>query len=137
MRYYGPARTDGDISVLFSEENVLHAGDTYWNGIYSFIDYSTGGSIDGMIKAAEYNLSVSNDDTIIIPGHGKPVSNKSELKEYRKMMVTIRDKVAYLKKQGLSREQIIAARPTSSFDSKWGQFLIEPGYFTKLVYQGV
>ena len=42
LKYYGPAHTDGDISVYFAEADVLHTGDTLWNGIYPFIDYSTG-----------------------------------------------------------------------------------------------
>jgi glyoxylase-like metal-dependent hydrolase (beta-lactamase superfamily II) len=50
LRYYGAAHTDGDISVTFDEADILHAGDTYWNGIYPFIDYSTGGSIEGTIS---------------------------------------------------------------------------------------
>jgi len=52
-------------------------------GFYPFIDYSTGGSIGGMIKAAEANLAAVTDRTIVIPGHGSPVSNKQELSAYR------------------------------------------------------
>lgn len=137
LKHYGPAHTDSDISALFSEANVLHVGDTYWNGIYPFIDYSTGGSIDGTIKATEANLAWVADDTIVIPGHGKPVSNKAELKEYRDMLVAIRDNVAKLKKQGKSRNETVAAKPTSAFDAKWGQFVIDPDFFTRLVYEGV
>ena len=50
LKHYGPAHTDCDISVTFPEAEILHCGDTFWNGIYPFIDYSTGGNIDGMIK---------------------------------------------------------------------------------------
>lgn len=137
LAYYGPAHTDGDISVSFGETNVFHTGDIYWNGVYPFIDYSTGGSINGKIKAAEACLAVVNDDTIIIPGHGKPVSNKAELKAYRDMLVGIRDNVAKLKKLGQSRDEVVAAKPTADFDAKWGQFVIDPGFFTRLVYEGV
>ena len=137
LKHYGPAHTDSDISVMFSEANVLHTGDTFWNGIYPFIDYSTGGSIDGAIAATEANLAHVAGDTIIVPGHGKPVSNKAELQEYRDMLVGIRDKVADLKRQGMSRDQAVAAKPTAAFDAKWGQFVIDPGYFTRLVYEGV
>src|SRR5215471_17200143 len=59
LNYYGPAHTDSDISVTFAEADILHCGDTYWNGIYPFIDYSTGGSVDGMIKAAEANIAAA------------------------------------------------------------------------------
>ncbi len=136
LKYYGPAHTDGDVSVTFEEANILHAGDTYWYGIYPFIDYSTGGSIDGMISASDANLAAAKSDTIIIPGHGKPVSNKAELQEFRDMLVAIRDNVGNLKKQGKSRDEVVAAKPTAAFDAKWGQFVVDPGFFTRLVYEG-
>jgi len=137
LRYYGPAHTDSDISVTFPEADILHCGDTYWNGIYPFIDYSTGGSIDGMIKAAEANVAAVTDKTIVIPGHGPPASNKAELVEYRDMLVAIRDSVRKLKEQGRSLADTISAKPTAAFDAKWGQFVITPEFFTRLVYRGV
>ena len=137
LKYYGPAHTDSDISVTFTEANVVHVGDTFWNGIYPFIDYSTGGSIDGMIAASDANLAATTNVTIIIPGHGKPVSNKAELQEFRDMLVAIRDNVAKLKKEGKTRDETVAAKPTAAFDAKWGQFVIDPGFFTRLVYHGV
>src|SRR5262249_45645884 len=93
LKYCGSAHTDSDISVTIPELDILHCGDTYWNGIYPFIDYSTGGNIDGMIKATEANLAVATDKTIVIPGHGHPVSNKAELQAYREMLVGVRDNV--------------------------------------------
>jgi glyoxylase-like metal-dependent hydrolase (beta-lactamase superfamily II) len=137
LKYYERAHTDSDISVTFSEANIVHVADTFWNGIYPFIDYSTGGSIDGMIAASDANLAATDNDTIIIPGHGKPVSNKAELKEFRDMLVAVRDNVANLKKQGGSRDETVAAKPSAAFDAKWGQFVIDPGFFTRLVYEGV
>jgi len=137
LKYYGPAHTDGDISVAFTDADILHTGDTYWNGIYPFIDYSTGGSIDGTIRATEVTLAVATDNTIVIPGHGQPVSNRSELRDYRNMLVAIRENVALLKKQGRSLADTIAAKPTAAYDSKWGRFLIDPPFFTQLVYEGV
>lgn len=137
LKYYGPAHTDSDVSVMFEEANVLHVGDTFWNGIYPFIDYSTGGSIDGMISASDANLAVAKSDTIIIPGHGKPVSTKAELQGFRDMLVAIRDNVGNLKKQGKTRDEAVAAKPTAAFDAQFGQFLVDPGYFTRLVYEGV
>jgi glyoxylase-like metal-dependent hydrolase (beta-lactamase superfamily II) len=137
LKYYGPAHTDSDISVTFTEADILHCGDTYWNGIYPFVDYSTGGNIDGMIKAAETNLAAATDKTIVIPGHGQPVSNRTELQAYRDMLVAIRENVAKLKQQGRSLDEAIAVRPTAEFDVKWGQFVITPAFFTRLVYEGV
>jgi glyoxylase-like metal-dependent hydrolase (beta-lactamase superfamily II) len=137
LKRYRPAHTDSDISVTFGEADILHVADTFWNGIYPFIDYSTGGSIDGMIAASDANLAAATDKTIIIPGHGKPVSNRAELREFRDMLVAIRENVAALKKQGRSKDEAVAAKPTAAFDAKFGNFVIDPGFFTRLVYEGV
>jgi glyoxylase-like metal-dependent hydrolase (beta-lactamase superfamily II) len=137
MNYYGPAHTDSDISVYFAETDILHTGDTFWNNVYPFIDYSTGGSINGSIHAADANLAVTTDKTIVIPGHGQPIGNRSQLQEFRDMLVGIRENVEALKKQGRSLEEIVAARPTAAYDAKWGGFVIGPSLFTKLVYEGV
>src|SRR5262245_30457712 len=137
LKHYEPAHTDSDISVNFTDADIIHVADTFWNGIYPFIDYSTGGHIDGTIRATDANLAATTDRTIIIPGHGKPVSNRSELKAYRDMLVAVRENVARLKRQGRSLDEIVAAKPTAAYDAKWGQFVIDPGLFTKLVYEGV
>ena len=137
LKHYGNAHTDSDISVAFGEADVVHVADTFWNGVYPFIDYSTGGSIDGMIAASDANLEATTDSTIIIAGHGRPVSNKAELKNFRDMLVAIRENVAALKKQGRSREEVVAAKPTSAFDAIYGNFVVDPGFFTRLVYEGV
>jgi glyoxylase-like metal-dependent hydrolase (beta-lactamase superfamily II) len=137
LKHYAPAHTDSDISVTFAEADIVHVGDTFWNGIYPFIDYSTGGSIDGMIAASDVNLAAAMDKTIIIPGHGKPVSNKAELKEFRNMLDAVRENVAALKKKGMTRDETVAAQPTAAFDAKFGSFVIDPGFFTRLVYEGV
>lgn len=136
LKYYGPAHTDSDISVFFPDTEVLHVADTWWNGFYPFIDYSTGGNIDGMIRAAHANVQHTTDKTLIVPGHG-PVGNRAALTEYRDMLVAIRDKVAKLKQQGMSMQEVIAAKPTKEYDAKWGNFVIGPDFFARLVYKGV
>jgi len=136
LKYYGPAHTDGDISAYFVEADVLHTGDTWWNGYYPFIDYSTGGNINGMIKAAEANLAMATDKTIVIPGHG-PVGGKTEMIEYRDLLTSIRDHVAALKGEGKSLNEIVAAKPTAAYDAKWGKGFVNGEFFTKLVYKGV
>jgi hypothetical protein len=90
-----------------------------------------------MIAASDANLAATAEDTIIVAGHGKAVGTRAELRQFRDMLVAIRDNVAALKKQGRSREETVAARPTSAFDAKFGNFVIDPGFFTRLVYQGV
>jgi glyoxylase-like metal-dependent hydrolase (beta-lactamase superfamily II) len=136
LQKYEPANTDSDISVHFVDADILLVADTWWNGVYPFVDYSTGGSIDGQIRAAQENVDAVTASTIVVPGHG-PIGNKADLIEFRDMLVAIRDKVASLKRQGMTVFEVIAAKPTAAFDAKWGQFLITPSAFTGLVYQGV
>ena len=136
LKMYSPAHTDSDISVEFTDADIVHVADTFWNGHFPFIDYSTGGSIDGMIRAAETNVAKVTDKTIVIPGHG-PIGNKSQLTEFRDMLVSVREKVADLKNQGKSLDEVVAAKPTANYDAKWGGFVIDGNFFTKLVYAGV
>jgi glyoxylase-like metal-dependent hydrolase (beta-lactamase superfamily II) len=136
LKHYDPAHTDGDISAYFTEADVLFTGDTWWNGHYPFIDYSTGGNINGMIKAAETNLTMVTDKTIVVPGHG-PVGGKTEMIEYRDILASIRDRVAALKEKGKSLDEIVTAKPTAAYDAKWGTGFVNGEFFTKLVYEGV
>lgn len=136
MKYYGPAHTDSDISVFFEDANVVHVADTFWNGVYPFIDYSTGGSIDGQINAAEANVKMVDDETIVIPGHGE-IGNRKDLMAWRDMLVGIRENVAKLKKDGRTVAETIEAKPTAKWDGEFGNWAISPALFTRLVYEGV
>jgi glyoxylase-like metal-dependent hydrolase (beta-lactamase superfamily II) len=136
LKFYGPAHTDSDISVHFTEADVLHTGDTFWNRNYPFIDYSTGGSIDGQIRAAEANLAKVSATTIVIPGHGA-VGGKADLALFRDVLFEAREKVAKVKKQGSTLEEVIAAKPTARYDAEWGQSFQSPKSFLGWVYQGV
>ena len=122
------AHTDGDAMVYFPGQNVIHMGDTYFNGLYPFIDVKTGGSLNGMIDAVNKALFLANDDTVIIPGHG-PVSNKAELTIYRDMLATINRRVEKAVAKGKSREDIINAKFTSEFDDPWGKIWLKPDEF--------
>jgi glyoxylase-like metal-dependent hydrolase (beta-lactamase superfamily II) len=136
LEYYSPAHTDSDISVHFTDDDIIHVADTLWNGHFPFIDYSTGGSIDGMIRAADANVAKVTDKTIVISGHGS-IGNKSQLIEFRDMLVSVRDEVSRLKKQGKSLDEVVAAKPTADYDAKWGGFVVDGNFFTRLVYAGV
>ena len=136
LHYYGPAHTDCDICVHFQEDDVLHVADTWWNGLYPFIDYNTGGSIDGMIHATAKNIGLTTDKTSIICGHG-PLGSRADMIEYHDMLTHMREKVAGLKRKGLSLQETVAAKPSREFDPKWGQNVIGPDLFVRLVYKGV
>jgi glyoxylase-like metal-dependent hydrolase (beta-lactamase superfamily II) len=136
LTHPGPAHTDGDLIVRFGEADILHGGDIYWRS-YPFIDYSTGGSIDGTIHATETMLASASASTIIIPGHGEPSSNRAQLAQYRDMLGAVRETVSALKRGGRTVAEVVAAKPTAQFDAEWGQSMVAPDNFTRLVYAGV
>ena len=136
VRLLDPSHTDTDLYVVFKEANVASLGDLFWNGVYPFIDNENGGGIDGMIKADDAILATLNDDVILVPGHG-PVGNKKQFRDFRDMLAGVRDKVSALKKQGKSRDEVVAAKPTAHYDAIYGHFVIDPDFFTRIVYDGL
>ncbi|WP_205287572.1 MBL fold metallo-hydrolase [Luteibacter jiangsuensis] len=136
VRLARPSHTDTDLYVIFKEANVASLGDLFWNGVYPFIDNEHGGGIDGMIAADDAILARLKDDVVIVPGHG-PVGTKKQLKEFRDMLADIRDNVAALKKQGKTRDEVVAAKPTAKYDDVYGHFVIGPDFFARIVYDGL
>jgi glyoxylase-like metal-dependent hydrolase (beta-lactamase superfamily II) len=135
LQRYTPAHTDTDISVFFPEANVLHTGDTWFNGFYPFIDYDSGGSIHGLLAATLENLSHADEETIMVPGHGA-VGRRQDFVEFRELLLSVHAKVAKQKKSGMPLSAVVASRPTSEFDAKWGGGFITPELFVGLVYRG-
>ena len=133
LSYVKPAHTDTDIAIMFANANVLHLGDLFFNGLYPFIDASTGGNINGMIASADAALQLVNPQTKVIPGHG-PLGDKASLGKYRDMMVTVRDRVQKLKASGQTLEQVVAAKPSKDLDDPWGKGFMQPDFFVTIVY---
>lgn len=131
-----PAHTDGDSIIHFQEADVVHMGDLYFNGMYPFIDVSSGGHVDGVIGAADKVLSLGSSDLKIIPGHG-PLSNKAELTVYRDMLRSVRAAVAKLVADGKTREEVVAASPSAAYDEVWGGGFRPPAAFVESVFDSL
>lgn len=136
LRNFGVGHTDGDAVVYFKRADVLALGDIFWNGVYPFVDNSTGGGIDNVIRWVNASLSLATEKTVIVPGHG-PVGTRAQLVEFRDMLVGVRERVARLKRQGKTVEEVVVAGPTADYDAKWGGFVIDGPFFTRLVYAGI
>ncbi len=130
------AHTSGDSIVHFVEADVIHMGDTYFNGFYPFIDFQHGGTMEGMIAIAEKVIAMAGPKTRIIPGHG-PISNRAELMKYRDMLSAVGGRIARAVVAGNSLEKVHAENPTSEFDAKWGGGFLKPKKFVELVYTGL
>jgi glyoxylase-like metal-dependent hydrolase (beta-lactamase superfamily II) len=133
LQHFAPAHTDSDIYVHFQKANVISMADTFFNGMYPYIDPGTGGNITGMIAAADKILSLADNDTKIVAGHG-PLGNKADLTKTRDMLVTTRDRVQKLKSAGKSALEAVAEKPFADLDPVWGNGIINGDQFVHIVY---
>ena len=134
--HVAPAHTDGDAIIRFRNVNVIHMGDCLFNGLYPFIDADAGGNIDGMVVAADRILPLIDDRTKLIPGHG-PLAGKAELQAFREMLAGVSAAIHPLIDRGMTRDEVIAARPTARWDERWGGGFLKPDQFTGMVYDGL
>lgn len=128
--------TDGDSIIHFEGSNVIHMGDMYFNGLYPYVDLDAGGSIKGMIEAAELALSLANDSTRIIPGHG-PLALTDDLRGYRDYLVQATANVQTLIDEGKDLQQVIQAQPTAQWDDTLGKTWITPAQFATFIYNSL
>ncbi len=130
------AHTDGDSLVHFQNANVVHMGDTLWTSGYPRVDSGAGGgSVQGVIDAVEGIMSVANEETQFIPGHGLlPPRGTVFLQEYSTMLRAIQERVSELIDDGLSEDAVVAAQPTREFDERWGNGFMSPELFARIVY---
>lgn len=133
------AHTDGDALIYFAQSNVLHTGDTFFNGRFPYIDMARGGSIAGDIAAAQKGLMLINDETKIIPGHG-PAGTKEEYKKYHTMLKTVAENVSKVIEAGQTEEEVaVNESHTSDFftDAETKDDFISGEKFRRTVYKSL
>jgi glyoxylase-like metal-dependent hydrolase (beta-lactamase superfamily II) len=130
------AHTDGDSVVHFTNLNAFHMGDTFFNGMFPYIDVNSGGSLEGIIAAANEVLDRSNAETKIIPGHG-PLATPADLRKYMEVLSAVRDRMQTLIDQGRSEDEVVAADPTEEWDASWGAGFMNPESFTRFAYKSM
>ncbi len=130
------AHTDGDTIIHFKNANVIHAGDLFFNGFYPFIDGGNGGSVKGVIKAAEAMLAITNAETKIIPGHG-PIAERKDLEKYHQMLKIAYNNLLALKKQGLSAAEAKSKKPLAELDKDWSGGIFKSDKWIDVIYPAV
>lgn len=136
LKHIANAHTDGDTYVWFKTANVLSTGDTFTNGRYPNIDFANGGNVNGMIAATDAYLKLTNARSRIVPGHG-PLADRAALVAYRMMLVTARERMAALVKQGKSEAEVIAAKPFADLNVKWAPTELAGTNFVRVVYHSL
>ena len=132
------AHTDGDALVYFTNSNVLHTGDTFFNGGYPYIDVNSGGTLDGYINALKKITMVANQDTKIIPGHGK-LATIDDVKKLLNILVTLKERISSEIKKGKTKEEIIGnTEITSNFDEQgFGDGFINSEKIRTVIYNEI
>ena len=118
VQHVAPAHTDGDAIIHFTKANVIHTGDVFHNAGLPFVDRSSGGSIHGIIAAADKIVAMSDGQTRIVPGHG-PVADRARLQAWRNALVTLRDQVQRQIAAGRTVDQVLAAKLTEPYAKEW------------------
>lgn len=130
----GPAHTDGDVLIHLPRANVIHLGDLQLGGIYPFVELSSGGQVDGLIRALDQALALADESTVIVPGHG-PVGGRADLVAYRALLATVWERVRTSVADGKSLEEVIASAPAAEYDADWSTPLIPTERFVAILYQ--
>ncbi|HEY2844000.1 MAG TPA: MBL fold metallo-hydrolase [Bryobacteraceae bacterium] len=129
-----PAHTDGDSIIYFRHANVMHVGDVPSSLRYPNIGVAEGGTVNGMIAAAQQVMKIANPQTKIIPGHLGPVVGFDEIRQQLEMFVTVRDRIQAAIRAGKTLEQVVASKPTADLDAPRMGGAITPDRFVTLVY---
>jgi len=127
------AHTDGDAIVYFSTADIWVLGDIFLNGTFPYFDVNTGGNINGVIAALDEVLARIEPTTIVIPGHGV-LSNGAEMKEFRDMVATVRDRVQSAMDAGKTREEILEMGLTADLDARWGNPFVKGPFLVTIAH---
>ena len=129
-----PAHTDSDVDIYFRKANVIALNDLFFVGEnYPSIENETGASIKGMIAAFDKVLTAIDVNTIVIPSRG-PLARKSDVAEFRSVLITVRDRIIAMVKKGKSESDVLAAKPTKDFDARWAKDQGRTDMFVKAIY---
>jgi glyoxylase-like metal-dependent hydrolase (beta-lactamase superfamily II) len=131
-----PAHTDGDSYIHFVEADVIHAGDVFRTVGYPYIDLANGGTLQGTLDALGLLIGLSGPNTRIIPGHGT-VATREDVMAFRDMTLDVKARVAALVAQGRNVDQVLAARPASAYEARFGTDQTSLERFIRAVYTEV
>ena len=130
------AHTDGDAAIFFPDVNVIHTGDVMFHGLFPFIDLDTGGTVAGYIEAQQKILSMADENTKIIPGHGE-LATKADLQRTLMMITDCQARVKMLVDQGRTIEEVLESNPLSVYHDEYNWSFITTERMTRTMYRSL
>ena len=128
-----PAHTDTDAAVFIASRNTLITGDLHFSGLFPVIDRSTGGSLDGITAATKLLLTMGDEKTRVVPGHGV-IGDKTAIRAQLELLNVVHDRLAPLGEKKMTMEEAVTAAPLADLDEKWGRGFVRSPLFTRMAY---
>ena len=125
--------TDGDSVIWFTQSNVVHMGDDFFNGMFPFVDIDNGGSVRGMAAAVDSVVAQIRDDTKVIPGHG-PLGDRTTLKAFAETIRASMAAVDAAMKSGRTLDQIKQEKVLAPWE-KWASSFITLDRWADTLYR--
>ena len=136
LDYLPPSHTDGDIVVWFEQANVVHFGDLLFEGRFPFIDTNNGGSVKGYIENTRKLIGLLDEQTQVIPGHGK-LTDKAGVQRSLDMMQATLAVVQGYKAAGLTEQQAVDKGLGEQWKSWHWNFITEQRWIKTLYHADV
>ena len=128
------AHTDGDGALLLKDLNVIIAGDVHFRGLFPFIDLDNGGSVEGFIEAQQKLVSMADDETVFIAGHGE-LASRADVERNLAVLVDGRQRIKALVDRGMTEEEVLAANPLADYHDDYNWNFITTERMTKTHYR--
>jgi cyclase len=123
VQYYPGGHTDGDSVIYYSQNDVVHMGDLFFNGAFPYVDIGSGGNVVDYIANVEAVLARVGNETLIVPGHG-PLARQADLQRFHQMLLKTTATVKSALAQGMTVE-MITQRGLGAQWTTWGQGFID------------
>ena len=130
------AHTDGDAVIHFPGVNVIHAGDIMFHKLFPYIDLDSGGTVGGYISAQQKLISMADDGTKIIPGHGG-LATKADLQRDLMALTDGQARVKMLIDQGKTMDEVLQENPLSIYHDEYNWSFITTEIMTRTLYRSL
>jgi glyoxylase-like metal-dependent hydrolase (beta-lactamase superfamily II) len=130
--HLGRGHTNGDAVIYFPDLRTVHTGDlVVWGKrtdgslLTPFADTANGGSLVEWIPTLDKLLQIDFDTAI--PGHG-PALKKDDIREYRKKLDTLRQRLTDAIRSGVQKTQIASRLETGDLGWPFPQARLDAMY---------
>jgi cyclase len=106
VHHFGSGHTDNDLVVHLPDQNILHCGDLFFNGLHPFFDGKGGVSVAGWLRSVNLALELCDDKTTVIAGHG-PIGGQDDLRKQMHYLEGLMEEVYKVGKTGMPKGAIM------------------------------